>query len=208
MALIVKEVGNAVVLAEKSGISRRVVGSYLSGDSDPSREKLVAMAKASNVNIGWLASGDGPIHSNDITTMDDTYTMVPRYDVQASMGFGSDVQIEQIVDHLAFKTDWLQYIGVQKGEIALISAAGDSMEPTVVGGDLLILDMRKGMEWRDGIYVLRVDGDLLAKRLQRSMDGGLLVRSDNPAYREEVITLENLDQVQIVGRVAWFGRTM
>lgn len=58
---IIEIAGNADKLARMSGMSPRVIGKYLAGDSDPSREKLVALANATNVNISWLANGEGPM---------------------------------------------------------------------------------------------------------------------------------------------------
>ncbi|MBF0152705.1 MAG: helix-turn-helix transcriptional regulator [Magnetococcales bacterium] len=51
--------------AERSGLSVTVLRQYLSGNSDPTRTKLIAMANASNVNVLWLATGEGPMRRND-----------------------------------------------------------------------------------------------------------------------------------------------
>jgi len=44
-------------LARKSGLSRRVIDKYRSGESDPSRERLIALAAAGPVPLSWLAAG-------------------------------------------------------------------------------------------------------------------------------------------------------
>lgn len=54
-------VGNVAELARKSGLSRRVIDKYRNGESDPSRERLVALALAAGVRIEWLANGRGPM---------------------------------------------------------------------------------------------------------------------------------------------------
>lgn len=56
-------VGNATKLAEASGISRRTVGTYIAGDAEPSRPKLIAMARAANVRLEWLATGEGTMEA-------------------------------------------------------------------------------------------------------------------------------------------------
>lgn len=65
MAYVAKLVGNATVLARRTRISRRAIGTYLSGASDPTRERLVAIAEAAGVCVRWLATGDGPVFSSD-----------------------------------------------------------------------------------------------------------------------------------------------
>lgn len=57
--------GGQVVLAEKTGISDRTINSYATGGSDPSRTRLVAIAKAAGLYPGWLASGQGPKFLNE-----------------------------------------------------------------------------------------------------------------------------------------------
>lgn len=58
---IVGLVGSAEKLARLAGMSARIIGKYLAGESDPTREKLVALANAAKVNIAWLADGEGPM---------------------------------------------------------------------------------------------------------------------------------------------------
>ena len=52
-------------LARSAGMSGRAVGQYLSGNSDPTRRKLIALANAARVHIKWLATGQGPMSIND-----------------------------------------------------------------------------------------------------------------------------------------------
>ena len=62
---IIKLAGSAEKLAHISGMSSRIIGQYLSGKSDPTRMKLIALANAVNVNIEWLATGKGPMLTGD-----------------------------------------------------------------------------------------------------------------------------------------------
>jgi transcriptional regulator with XRE-family HTH domain len=64
LQMCVDRVGNQAILAKKSGISKPTIGDYLTGKSDPSRERLISLAKAANVSVQWLATGEGPIDSN------------------------------------------------------------------------------------------------------------------------------------------------
>ncbi|MGG4605913.1 helix-turn-helix domain-containing protein [Paenalcaligenes sp. Me131] len=61
--LAIDRAGGAKKLAEKMGMSTSVLRSWRSGNSDPSRSSLLKMAKASDLSISWLASGEGsPYH--------------------------------------------------------------------------------------------------------------------------------------------------
>lgn len=62
---IISLVGSAEKLAHNSGMSSRAIGQYLSGNTDPTRKKLISLAEAADVNIEWLATGNGPMREKD-----------------------------------------------------------------------------------------------------------------------------------------------
>ena len=62
----VDRAGGAAELARKSGLSLRAINKYRCGASDPSRERLVAMARAAGVSVNWLAAGEGPMRAEEV----------------------------------------------------------------------------------------------------------------------------------------------
>ena len=66
---IVGMAGGPAALAQKSGLSRSVIDKYRAGESDPSRQRLIALAKAVGVTLEWLATGKGPMRPNDGATL-------------------------------------------------------------------------------------------------------------------------------------------
>ena len=100
------------------------------------------------------------------------------------------------------------------------------MEPTISEGDTILLEtyFRKESDGnkhrivmglnpgetipRDGIYVIRLDQHLVVKRLQNDMQGGVFIKSDNPAYETIHIKDQALNELIIVGRVVWIGRSI
>lgn len=134
---------------------------------------------------------------------------MPRYDVQASMGNGAVVHSEQVVDHLAFRETWVRTeLGTIPSNLILISAIGDSMEPTLRAGDLLLIDRSAASVKQDAIYAFSTNGELKVKRMQLKLDGSLIVKSDNPQYEVDVLTSDKSADLKIVGRVVWSGRRM
>lgn len=47
----------------------------------------------------------------------------------------------------------------------------------------------------------RIADDLIVKRLERRLDGGLIVHSDNARYAPETLARNQLDTLHILGRV-------
>lgn len=137
------------------------------------------------------------------------FVHIPRYEVAASAGGGSMIHSEQIVDHLSFKADWVHNaLGVPVTDLALINVTGDSMEPTLSEGDLILIDMSYRGVKDNAVYVLQLNGSLLVKRIQHKLDGSVVVKSDNAIYEPERIESEAVDSLNVIGRVVWCGRRM
>lgn len=137
------------------------------------------------------------------------FVLVPRYDVAASMGNGSVIHSEQVVDHLAFREEWVRTeLGAVPKNLILISAIGDSMEPTLRAGDLLLIDRGGEGVKQDAIYAFATNGELRVKRMQLKIDGSVVVKSDNQQYEPETLTSDQAAALHIVGRVVWSGRRM
>jgi len=87
----------------------------------------------------------------------------------------------------------------------MIRVQGDSMMPTLEDGDEILVDRdRRRIEGRGGVFVIRLDGELMVKRLRTGV-GGIEVISDNPDWDTRVVPAKALD---VVGRVAWLGRAI
>ena len=98
---------------------------------------------------------------------------------------------------------------VPKGPGAYIGfpVRGDSMRPTLRDGFLVVVDhtQRDPMLLRGRMGAARVEGGVMVKQLApESMPDRLILRSENPDYRE--IVLESPEENFIVGDVAfWWG---
>lgn len=217
---VIQLVGSAEKLARMTGISARGIGHYAAGGSDPTRSKMVALAEAAGVNVLWLATGEGPKMKGaaeetrslkDVSIPEEEasggYVRVPRYDVSASAGAGAFQVSEQVVDYIQFKPDWIKNtLGTSAQALALIQVKGDSMAPTLSDGDIILVDTSDRHFEANAIYVLQLEGSLLVKRIQRKIDGTVVIKSDNLAYEPETVRGDLLDQLNVVGRVVWYGR--
>jgi SOS-response transcriptional repressor LexA len=132
---------------------------------------------------------------------------LPRLDVQASAGPGASADGETVTGSFGFDSRWLKRLtGGRPADLSFITVSGDSMAPTLIDGDDILVDRGDAAErLRDGLYVLRRDEALLVKRLAVSpATRSISVRSDNPAYPGWPDCPP--DSLTIVGRVIWAGR--
>lgn len=137
-------------------------------------------------------------------------TDIPVYgDVHASMGYGVTVYEEQQTGTYSISNKLAKDIGINLKQSEMIFASGDSMEPTIIGGDSLLIDKSKRDVYDGRIYCVRIDGQLYAKRLQKIPPNKIKVISDNKEkYDAFYIDLsKDIDfDFAILGEVRWWGR--
>ena len=201
-------------LARKLGISQQAVQQLEAGKTQQPRY-LVKLAKLIGCDPSALQDGKIKIlreqRHNDDTVVEEKYfnreyREVPVYDVRAAAGDGARVDEENIKHKVVFRRDWLRGVtGAPLDKLAVLEANGDSMVPTISDGDHLLVDMTQSAARRDGIYVIRLDDELLVKRVTVDpMRRTVTISSDNPVYKP--IESVPLTDVQVAGRVIWIGR--
>lgn len=187
----------------------------------PKSETLKKIKQLKGCSIDWLLTGEGnpfpdeaPKKSlaydtlgNEVDT--DEFVFVPRYDIRAAAGYGQFVDHEEPIFTMAFRRHWIEnYVTRDTKNLSVISVKGDSMEGVLNDGDSILVNHGENTP-RDGLYVLRINENLLVKRLQIVPGGIINVISANEAYPAFEINLNDLtDDVEIIGRVEWFGRTI
>jgi hypothetical protein len=62
MRLLIAREGGASALARRCGCSEGSVRSWRDGHSDPSRARCVTLARALDISLQWLITGEGPMH--------------------------------------------------------------------------------------------------------------------------------------------------
>lgn len=141
------------------------------------------------------------------TVAGEQFDTVARYDAAGAAGDGLINLDGPPVDHLAFSKRWLEQNGISAGDSILINVRGDSMEPSIYDGDLVMIDRRKTQIRSGRIYVFR-EGDILRiKRLELIPGAAIILRSDNPKHPAEHRTGEAMNSVSegVVGEVVWSG---
>ncbi len=183
----------------------------------PKAETLKKIKQLKGCSLDWLISGEGEPFGGAATDVQlhntlgqplpvDDFVFVPRYAIEAAAGHGSLVGDEQAVAAVPFRRDSLALSDRQWQDLAVIEVKGDSMEGVLNNGDEILVDLGQRTV-RDGLYVLRINDNLLVKRLQLLPGGVIKVISANEAYASfEIQQAETGDEVQIIGKVIWFGR--
>ena len=135
---------------------------------------------------------------------------VPLHTVRAAAGGGSFAEGDNAARHgLSFPPDLLRRITAAPADgLKLLSISGDSMSPTLEDGDLVMVDTGRRTPSPPGIFILDDGVGLVAKRVDAIPNTAppyLRLSSDNPAYANYQ---RRIDEVQIIGRVVWFARSI
>lgn len=195
-------------LADKLGIHKNTMANYERGDRFPDVNILLKLLEVfPDTSPAWLLTGEGSKIKSE--PAQEGFVMFPRYEIEAGAGPGRSVQSEQIVDFVSFKEEWVQnFLRVPRKDLALLSVKGDSMNPTLNDGDMILVDLRSERIEDSAIYVLEFEDALLVKRIQRKLDGSVVIKSDNQLYESEILQKDRAEALKIVGRVVWSGRRM
>lgn len=139
---------------------------------------------------------------------------IPLHEALLAAGNGVENGTEHVSEYLAFRKDWLRKIGLLPSNAALARASGDSMQPVIWDGDMLLIDRSKiepppaAQPDRLGrhapVFALLDDGMAKVKRLQMLDKATAVLISDNPDYPPLFAKVERLS---IIGKVVWWGHT-
>ena len=195
--------------AIRCGLPDSTLRKYLKG-SQPTADRLVLISSCTGVSVEWLVTGTGNPYPNQrgACAAEDDLVRLPLYEITAGAGDGLCIDESAGSEMIAFQESWLrQKFHTNSQGLHLIYVRGESMEPTLRSGDVILLDT-KATEVSEGIYVLRIDKALFVKRLHLLPGGQLNVSSDNPAYESFVIDLKDPpDDFAVIGRTLWSLRS-
>ena len=203
----IKMVGSAREAARLSGLPYGTLQNYLQG-GELKLSNAIALAGVTGVRLEWLASGEGPMQGeNPVVTAPKPppgYVFLPLVEARAAAGNHGGLSSDHIVDFIAFSEGYVrQTLHRNPQNLALLTASGDSMDPTIRDGDLLLVDTSARRIEGSRIYVLAIGGALMVKRIQLRLDGSVVVKSDNTIYEPEVVPADQTSGLNILGQVIW-----
>lgn len=199
-------------VAEMAGVNRSFVYDILRGRSTrPGMDSLAEVARVLKVERDWLIHGMGEVEgvSPYIDNPDAAFVSIAHASPRPSMGGGVVVSEDHDTPGRAyhFRRSWIKgNLKASPSQLRIMHVEGDSMSPTLLSGDAVLVDMARKAPNPPGIFVLDNGMGLVAKRLEHipgSDPAAVRVISDNPLYSPYERTV---DEVHIIGRIRWFAR--
>jgi phage repressor protein C with HTH and peptisase S24 domain len=197
-------------LAEQSGISTSMLSDYGKGGRVPGADKAVAIAKALQVDVGWLLDGSGeaelmlasgeqrPRIARRNSTENPDVVEIDQIDLR--YGLGATYREGHVeVSKRTFDREWLRSItNAPPSKLVWAAGEGDSMEPTIRSGEVVLIDTSADKRrFDDTIWAVMLGEVGMIKRL-RSRGDTVELLSDNPLVPPQTAAD---DEMHAVGRV-------
>lgn len=183
-----------VELSKYSGVSKSALNHYLKGDLVPSQENAEKMAAVLKVNPLWLMG----IQKNMISDQPVVSDGAVQIKVLGRVAAG--IPIEAVTEYI--DTEEIPAKMAQSGDYFGLQIHGDSMEPRMREGDVVIVRKQDDAENGDIVIAMVNGSDATCKRLTKYA-GGIGLISLNPNYDPMMFTDQEIvdKPVRIIGKV-------
>ena len=169
---------------------------YLLGLTDNPEPAATLAAKVSELDDADAVTADEEEDGHSVDVME----------LDTAAGAGAVVDFERVKDRIRFRQSWLRKHGLVARQCKVIGVKGTSMEPTLVDGCSILIDLNRRRRTARHIYVIRTDDGLIVKRAGKSRAGNWQLVSDNPD-KKEWPTLRWPSDADVIGEVKWAART-
>ena len=175
-------------LCDNLGFSPASVSSWVNGTRIPKEGNIVLMAAYLNCSVDDIALDPKEAHRKRSFS-------IPVY---ARVGAGPPLEAsEEIVDREEI-SERMASLGSFYG----LRISGDSMEPRIVRGDVVIVRKQDTADDGDIVIAIVNQNDAVCKRLKK-YKGGIALVSNNPMYEPMYFTITDTQDipVRIIGKV-------
>lgn len=184
-------------LAKKIGVSKSSVNMYERNEREPGFETLEAIADTFNVDLDYLLGKSDVKNRYPITDFINSLSPV-QLPVFGSVPAG--IPIEAIQDIL----DYEEISGelARTGEFLALRIKGESMEPRIREGDVVIIRRQEQVENGEVALIMVNGNDATVKKFYKT-DAGVTLIGTNPTFTPLTFTPEQVEQlpVRVIGKV-------
>lgn len=184
-------------LGDKVGVGKSTVRKWENGMiANMRRDKIAKIADVFNVSPSYLIGWDnnvGPITNG-------TKHKAPGVTINVLGRVAAGVPIDAIEDII--DTEEISAELASTGDFFGLQIHGDSMEPRMYEGDVVIVRQQDDAESGE-VIIAMVNGDEATCKRLKKYDGGIMLLSNNPRYEPIVFTNEEIEEkpVRIIGKV-------
>lgn len=204
-------------VAAAVGVHRNTIWNVERGDSLPDAFELEVLAREYDTTPLHLLGGEArdagrsaAVPHGVRAVQADALIYVPLFDLREQAEGAAFHDADTVLAMRPFDAQFIRYdLGIAHDDLAMFGVVGASMEPWLHAKDAVLADLRDRDALTEGLHLIRLDGALLMKKLQRLPGKILRVSSYNPAYEPfDIQGHESADRdFAVLGRVRWAGVT-
>lgn len=178
-----------VDVSRETGINRSTFSDWKSGRSSPKIDKLKKIADFFGVSMSYFTGEKGQETDSKkgvkIPILGKVAAGIPIEEIEDVRGY------EEIPEDMA-----------NHGQYFCLEIKGDSMEPRMVEGDIVVVKVQNTAETGD-VVIAQVNGNEATCKKLLISQSGLSLLSLNPKYDPMVFTAEDVENkpVRIIGKV-------
>lgn len=185
-------------LAQKSGLAQNYISQINTGTRDGSIDVIQQIAAALDLTLPEFFA------CKDDSKPD--LVFVEKVKAKPRAGSGGLETDNEHDGYYSFHSSFIARKGGTADSMKIFEVAGDSMSPTLDDSDMIMVNT-KDTDIRTGrIYLLRMSGELMVKRLETRPGGVVLIRSDNKDYEDIPVAIGEDRDVEVFGRMVWSCR--
>ena len=174
-------------LSESLDISYSTISDWINGNAYPRIDKIEMMANYFGINKSDLVEEN---YNNETSAL--------RIPVLGNVAAGIPITaVEDILDYEEVPISWKN-----QGEFFALRIKGDSMQPKIDDGDVVIVRQQSDANSGDTVIALVNGDDATCKKLEKT-DNGIMLISTNAKYPPMFFTKEDIatKPVVILGKV-------
>ena len=183
-------------MAERAGISANALRTIEQDRGNPTAATLTRLCSILNVSIDWLL-GLSPVKQYDVNIIRGSET-IPLFSIS---------QLENITQVQAWKGAKDVEVMLRAGqENFAVRIENNSMFPDFKSGDIALVKLSDSTEFDGQTCVVSFDGQTLLRKFCNPKNGKILLKANNPDYKDmEITALDWKSKGKIIGVV--IGRT-
>lgn len=186
-------------IADKLGVGRGTVTHWSNGERFPRDESYIQqLANILGVSISELF---GEMPKSLPAPNNESFELIRHTSILA--GAGEAEHPESYAEELDPVPVYKNFLnGCSPKHLEIMQVHGDSMSPTLLPDDYVIVDMvhDRHVDYINGIYLVSVNGSIQIKRLEFLGTAGIDIISDNVNYRTRNTQADGID-LQIIGKL-------
>lgn len=196
-------------LSSLLNVPRDTISNYELGKRKVSIDYINKLHLELNANFDWLITGDGEMFvRSDLNNVSksENYYFIPLLSNLVSAGPGCTADKKIIDKFIPISLNYINEILNTKPEgLYFMTVNGDSMAPTLLNEDIILIDSTITTLSDNKIYVIQLEDELLVKRAFRKDETTYAFNSDNTREYQPILVSTSIN-FKLIGQVIWQSR--